>query len=113
MSDRERWIVYPLLFLALGSSLRPRLTGQMELAKLECQSLQCRSIEVHSLLVDQIGSEKVPVQSASILHLGTEMLNGGLPLVIRVPVTPGHKPGTEKSAPQEAPQQPEEGTELH
>ncbi len=29
MSDRERWIVYPLLFLALGLNLRDKITGTL------------------------------------------------------------------------------------
>ncbi|HZZ30173.1 MAG TPA: hypothetical protein VFE46_19400 [Pirellulales bacterium] len=47
MSDRERWIVYPLLFLALGLSLRNELIIQdaqqdrsVELDQVRCKGLQ-------------------------------------------------------------------------
>jgi hypothetical protein len=39
MSDRERWIVYPLLFLALGVSLRDKLTQVVRCEELICKQL--------------------------------------------------------------------------
>jgi len=39
MSERERWIVYPLLFLALGASLRDKLFDQMMSRRIVCQEL--------------------------------------------------------------------------
>jgi hypothetical protein len=39
MSERERWIVYPLLFLALGASLRDKLIDQTMSKKIVCQEL--------------------------------------------------------------------------
>ena len=39
MSERERWIVYPLLFLALGAALRDKLLKQTEVASVICESL--------------------------------------------------------------------------
>jgi hypothetical protein len=43
MSNRERWIVYPLLFLALGFSLKARFEGD---PRIECEQLACRTIFV-------------------------------------------------------------------
>ncbi len=40
MSERERWIVYPLLFFALGAALRDKLTQRVESRELVCQSLK-------------------------------------------------------------------------
>jgi hypothetical protein len=39
MSERERWIVYPLLFLALGAGLRDKLFDQMMSRRIVCQEL--------------------------------------------------------------------------
>ena len=39
MSERERWIVYPLLFLALGSALRDKLVKQTRTKQLVCEEL--------------------------------------------------------------------------
>ena len=39
MSDRERWIVYPLLFLALGASLRDKLAKQTRAKQIVCEQL--------------------------------------------------------------------------
>ena len=45
MSDRERWIVYPLLFLALGSSISTKIIMQHQV---ETQHLKCRAITIES-----------------------------------------------------------------
>ncbi|HEY4233210.1 MAG TPA: hypothetical protein VGM76_07275 [Lacipirellulaceae bacterium] len=39
MTERERWIVYPLLFLALGAGLRDKLFDQTRSKSIECQDL--------------------------------------------------------------------------
>jgi hypothetical protein len=39
MNERERWIVYPLLFLALGAALRDKLGEQTKTKRIECQEL--------------------------------------------------------------------------
>ncbi len=39
MSERERWIVYPLLFF-VGSALRDKLLQQIETKNIRCESLQ-------------------------------------------------------------------------
>jgi hypothetical protein len=39
MTERERWVVYPLLFLALGASLRDKLGGQTTAKSVVCQEL--------------------------------------------------------------------------
>ena len=57
MTDRERWTVYPLLFLALGVTLRDKITATIEthdvVAKnlvltdvIEADSIRCREISV-------------------------------------------------------------------
>lgn len=39
MNDRERWIVYPLLFLALGAALRDKLAKQTRAKEIVCETL--------------------------------------------------------------------------
>jgi hypothetical protein len=39
MSERERWIVYPLLFLALGAALRDKLAGRTATGSIMCEEL--------------------------------------------------------------------------
>ncbi len=40
MSERERWIVYPLLLFALGSAVRDKLMQRVESKEIRCESLQ-------------------------------------------------------------------------
>lgn len=40
MSERERWIVYPLLFFALGASVRDKLLQRVEAKEVFCESLK-------------------------------------------------------------------------
>jgi len=44
MSERERWIVYPLLFLTLGIALRDKLGGTAK--KIEAQRVVCEQLVV-------------------------------------------------------------------
>ena len=39
MTERERWIVYPLLFLALGAALRDKLVDRTTTKSIVCQEL--------------------------------------------------------------------------
>ncbi len=40
MSERERWIVYPLLFFALGAALRDKILQRIEAKEIFCESLK-------------------------------------------------------------------------
>lgn len=40
MSERERWIVYPLLMFALGAAVRDKLMQRIESKEIVCESLQ-------------------------------------------------------------------------
>lgn len=39
MSERERWIVYPLLFLALGAAMRDKLFNLTRSQKVVCEAI--------------------------------------------------------------------------
>ncbi len=40
MSERERWIVYPLLLFALGAAVRDKLMDRVEAKEIRCERLQ-------------------------------------------------------------------------
>jgi hypothetical protein len=63
MSDRERWIVYPLLFLTLGVALRNQFLptkrfGAVDLkaGELTAQVIRCNTLEVGRLRVREEGT---------------------------------------------------------
>jgi hypothetical protein len=51
MNERERWIVYPLLFFALGASLRDKFLQHVSTKELECQRLVVKQIACEELNV--------------------------------------------------------------
>jgi hypothetical protein len=46
MSERERWIVYPLLFFALGAALRDKFTHQVHTDDLHAGKIWCEELNV-------------------------------------------------------------------
>ena len=58
MSERERWIVYPLLFLALGASLRDKMFDMTTSRRIVCQELVVAED-------DRSGREPVPLVTIS------------------------------------------------
>lgn len=63
MSERERWIVYPLLFFALGASLRDKLTQTVQSKEVFCQSLKI--VDPHSegkILAELSAESKGPLE---------------------------------------------------
>jgi hypothetical protein len=54
MSSRERWTVYPLLFLTLGIALTDKVTRQVNTDNVVCKSL---------LVTDRLGKTEVVVAS--------------------------------------------------
>jgi hypothetical protein len=59
MTDRERWAVYPLLFLTLGIALKDKLIGVINVERVECASLLCKAV----LVTDPGGKQQVVVSS--------------------------------------------------
>ncbi|MCE5267405.1 MAG: hypothetical protein LLG00_05915 [Planctomycetaceae bacterium] len=61
MSTRERWIVYPLLFLTLGAVLRDKLVGSREVRaeRVVCERLESIQAECGRLVV--VGANGRPV----------------------------------------------------
>jgi hypothetical protein len=79
MNERERWIVYPLLFLALGAALRDKLSEQTKTKRIECQEL---------IVFGEEGAGRQPVplvqigamqrSSGDAPHIGQLLINGQL-----------------------------------
>src|SRR4051812_8581888 len=72
MSDRERWIVYPLLFLSLGASLRSKVApvDQIEAHNIRCDTLlEARSIRCESIVANQLGTESAPINAAWVKNI--------------------------------------------
>ena len=56
MSERERWIVYPLLFFALGAALRDKLFQHVESKEILCESLKIVDREDPTRLLAELSS---------------------------------------------------------
>ncbi len=86
MTERERWIVYPLLFLALGAALRDKLVDRTTTKSIVCQEL---------LVVDEQPLGREPVLLARLGRAdgdngdtppsGQLLLNGQLDILDRDP----------------------------
>lgn len=63
MSERERWIVYPLLFLALGAALRDKIIKTTESQRIKCQGLIVVDKDDRPLLI--LGAEQFPELTVS------------------------------------------------
>jgi len=77
MTERERWIVYPLLFLALGAALRDKLSEHTKTKSIECQELTVYGEDGPNqppVALVQIGAVKRT--SADSPHLGQVVVNG-------------------------------------
>lgn len=46
MTERERWTVYPLLFLSLGIAMRSHITSSLELHEMSCDTLKSRTVKI-------------------------------------------------------------------
>lgn len=55
MSTRERWIIYPLLFLTLGVALRDRVIPpkQFQAHELAAERIRCGQLQVGQILCEQ------------------------------------------------------------
>jgi hypothetical protein len=71
MSTRERWIVYPLLFLALGTAIKPKLVP--------AERVSCRKLEV----VDQDLQPRIRLTAGASDEGAIRIINrSGQPVVV-------------------------------
>ena len=59
MSSRERWIVYPLLFLALWTSLKSKLTRTLIVDEIRCRTLIAEERPGQSGSSDEAGNRVI------------------------------------------------------
>jgi hypothetical protein len=62
MTERERWIVYPLVFFALGAALRDKFLQQVSTKEMFCQRLQCEGpITCEGVVVLDANNKRQPL----------------------------------------------------
>jgi hypothetical protein len=59
MTERERWAVYPLLFLTLGIAVKDKIIGVVRVENVQCRNLLCNTV----LVTDPQGKQQVVVSS--------------------------------------------------
>ena len=59
MSERERWIVYPLLFLALGAALRDKIFNLTQSQTVVCESLGANTIDADRIRVRYLAADHI------------------------------------------------------
>ncbi|MEX2186558.1 MAG: hypothetical protein WD875_07180 [Pirellulales bacterium] len=89
MTDRERWIVYPLLMMALGLALQPKITevnarfGDVKCARLICDDVRSNQLQSNQLICGQLATQRAEVAlqldaaRAKTRILSTEVMNAG------------------------------------
>jgi hypothetical protein len=94
MTERERWVVYPLLFLALGAALRDKLFDRTFTKSIVCQELTVLEEEPNGVrILAQIGRSD-SMRSASNAYmivngqLDTELINAKQYAFRNVPFVP-------------------------
>lgn len=65
MSNRERWVIYPLLFLALGFALKPKFVPP---EKFKCRLIECDELIVGRNLV-AVGKFQAARIDTGVLHV--------------------------------------------
>src|SRR5689334_2625742 len=82
MTERERWIVYPLLFLALGAALRDKLVDRTTARSIVCQELMIVDEDSPSpqsqRVLARIGRDKSKREARSA---ATMFINGDLQII--------------------------------
>ncbi len=68
MSTRERWIVYPLLFLALGIELRDKMVpcSQIQTAEVMAKQIRCEQLQVGQIFCDRVEAGQSVCRSLAI-----------------------------------------------
>ena len=55
MSERERWIVYPLIFFALGAAVRDKLLQRIEAKEIVCESVSIVDLQHPTEVLAELG----------------------------------------------------------
>ena len=60
MSERERWIVYPLIFFALGAALRDKILQRVEAKEIICESVKIVDLQNPTIPLAVLGFQRAP-----------------------------------------------------
>ncbi len=60
MSERERWIVYPLIFFALGAAVRDKILQRVEVKEIICESLKIVDLQNSTTPLAVLGFHRAP-----------------------------------------------------
>ncbi|TWU27438.1 hypothetical protein [Bythopirellula polymerisocia] len=79
MSERERWIVYPLLMFALGAAVRDKLMQRVESEVIRCASLQIVDQQNPDITLAELGFTEANVHDPTQLseRVGSLQLRDG------------------------------------
>ena len=86
MSERERWIVYPLLFLALGAALRDKLAKQTRAENVVCERIYLTDSEGRPMgeltgQALQLGSAEIRCANLNAIQVNAQtLLQAGRPI---------------------------------
>ncbi|MCC7476565.1 MAG: hypothetical protein IT425_14335 [Pirellulales bacterium] len=83
MTERERWVVYPLLFLALGAALRDKLVDRTITKSVVCQELSIvdeepsgrEAVRILAKIGHTEGTAEIPAQGYLVVN-GEAVVNG-------------------------------------
>lgn len=60
MSERERWIVYPLIFFALGAAVRDKILQRVEIKEIICESVKIVDLQNPTIALAVLGFQRAP-----------------------------------------------------
>ncbi len=60
MSERERWIVYPLIFFALGAAVRDKILQRVEVKEIICESVKIVDLQNPTIELAVLGFQRAP-----------------------------------------------------
>jgi hypothetical protein len=82
MSERERWIVYPLLFLALGAALRDKLVDRTTSKSIFCEELVVVDTDQPTRVLAKIGrsepNDEMPARGFIVLDGDLRVANAAV-----------------------------------
>jgi hypothetical protein len=67
MSERERWIVYPLIFFALGAAVRDKILQRVEAKEIICESLKIVDLQNQTIPLAVLGFHRAPTNDPTQL----------------------------------------------
>ncbi len=60
MSERERWIVYPLIFFALGAAVRDKILQRVEAKEIICESVKIVDLQNPTIALAVLDFHRAP-----------------------------------------------------